>query len=241
MRLLVTRPAPDAERQAEALRMRGHEVLVHPLLQIEFLDAGRLPLKGVQALVATSRNALRALARNEAKPKAVRRPLFVVGPATAAMAAALGFSEVTQGEGTAESLVPLIAGQCPAAKGRILHLAGERLAFDLKGALEARGLSVEQQVVYRALPVARLQPEVRTALADAALDAVVLMSPATARCWVRLSREAGLEARAAAVRHYCLSDAVAGALEDLGPDKVLIPEVPQEDRLLALIARDTAH
>ena len=32
MRLLVTRPEPDATRTAETLRARGHDVLVAPLL-----------------------------------------------------------------------------------------------------------------------------------------------------------------------------------------------------------------
>ena len=39
MRLLVTRPEPDAARTAEALRARGHEVLVAPLLRVETIAA----------------------------------------------------------------------------------------------------------------------------------------------------------------------------------------------------------
>ena len=35
MRLLVTRPEPDNERTAAALRAQGHEVLLAPLLHIE--------------------------------------------------------------------------------------------------------------------------------------------------------------------------------------------------------------
>ena len=35
MRLLVTRPEPDATRQAEKLAARGHEAVLAPLLLIE--------------------------------------------------------------------------------------------------------------------------------------------------------------------------------------------------------------
>ena len=63
MRLLVTRPEPDATRQAERLAARGHEPVLAPLLAHR---AGNrnvpLELDGAQALIVTSRNALRALA-----------------------------------------------------------------------------------------------------------------------------------------------------------------------------------
>jgi uroporphyrinogen-III synthase len=35
--ILVTRPAVDAARTAAALRVRGHEAIVAPLLTIEYL------------------------------------------------------------------------------------------------------------------------------------------------------------------------------------------------------------
>jgi len=37
MRLLVTRPEPDASREAETLIARGHEPVLAPLLAIEFV------------------------------------------------------------------------------------------------------------------------------------------------------------------------------------------------------------
>ena len=38
MKLLVTRPEPDGERTAEALRARGHEVLLAPMLRMQAVD-----------------------------------------------------------------------------------------------------------------------------------------------------------------------------------------------------------
>src|SRR5690606_34319874 len=62
MRVLVTRPEPDARQEADALRARGYEPVLAPLLDIEFLKGVSLDLDGAQAVVITSRNALRALA-----------------------------------------------------------------------------------------------------------------------------------------------------------------------------------
>lgn len=241
MHLLVTRSPPDGERQADELRARGHEVLIEPLLQVDFLDVGRLPLKGVQALIATSRNGLRALARNEALGKAKKLPIFVVGPGTAAMAAALGFTDIRQGEGTADSLGELIARESEPGKGVLLHLAGERLAVDLKGDLEARDFNVDQPKLYRTLPAHVLSRPLRKIIASGDLDAVLLMSPLTARTWADLLIGAGLSEAALGIRHYCLSPAVGDGLAGLGAVAVDIADTPNENSLLALVARKTAH
>lgn len=241
MRLLVTRAQPDADRQAETLRARGHQVMVEPVLRLEFPDTGALPLEGTQALVATSRNALRALGRSGSIDRARALPLYVVGPATAAMGEELGFADVRQGGGTAPTLEPLIAEDCDPARGALLHPAGERLAFDLKGALEARGFEVRQPVVYRMAEAETLSPTAREALQAGTIDGVLLMSPATARTWARLLREAGLDPAAAAIRHYCLSQGVADALPVAGTNLAQVAEAPNEEALLALIARHAAQ
>ena len=77
MRLLVTRPEPDALKLRAALEERGHEATVEPLLSVSFDDTDPIDLEGVQALIATSRNGLRALklasaARRGAQAAAVR-------------------------------------------------------------------------------------------------------------------------------------------------------------------------
>ena len=60
MRLLVTRPEPDGERTAQALRARGHAVVLAPLLRTEPV-AFALPDQAFAAVVLTSANAARAV------------------------------------------------------------------------------------------------------------------------------------------------------------------------------------
>ena len=107
MRLLVTRPEPDALKLQAVLEDRGHEATVEPLLHVSFEDASRLELDGVQALVATSRNGVRALRSTALLPRARTLPLFAVGTATAAEARALGFEMVVTGAGTRASSSPI--------------------------------------------------------------------------------------------------------------------------------------
>lgn len=254
MRLLVTRPRPDADAQAEALRARGHAPFVEPLIEIVFRDAGRLPLEDVQALAATSRNGLRALARlrgrsrsgaAEARDEALERakalPLFAVGPATAEMARALGFARVHEGGGRVADMAARIARECAPGAGAVLHLAGRRLAGGLKGDLEALGFSVAQPRLYESVRVDSLSGDLAARLAAGGLDGVLLMSPFTARCWAELVGERGVSGQASQLRHYCLSAAVADGLDGFAAGQVAVAGNPREDDLLALIDREAAH
>ena len=94
MRILVTRPEPDASREAEALAARGHEAVLAPLLNIEFARDVPVDLAGAQALIVTSRNALRALSSRRELEDARKLPLYAVGEATSRAARELGFTTV---------------------------------------------------------------------------------------------------------------------------------------------------
>src|SRR3954447_12622921 len=81
MRLLVTRPEPDATRTAETLRARGHEVLVAPLLATLTIAAD---FAGpYDAVLMTSANAARALAAHPRAGEVTRLPCFTVGSRSA--------------------------------------------------------------------------------------------------------------------------------------------------------------
>ena len=82
MKLLVTRPEPDGERTAEALRARGHEVLLAPMLRMQAV-AFDLADESYQAVVMTSANAVRSLAGHRHGERLTSLPAFTVGRHTA--------------------------------------------------------------------------------------------------------------------------------------------------------------
>ena len=169
MRILVTRPRDDAEGFAEKLRARGHAVLIEPLLDIRHLPGVTVDLDGVQALLFTSANGVRAFAA--ASP---RRDLGVlaVGDATAAAARAVGFNAVQSAGGNVEDLARLAIAVLRPANGALFHAAGSAIAGDLSGRLEAAGFSVRRAVLYRAETATALTAETRAALASGAVDVV---------------------------------------------------------------------
>lgn len=239
MRLLVTRPEPDALKLGAALEEMGHEATVEPLLSVSF-DAGQpIDLDGAQALIATSRNALRALKVDTALARARTLPLFAVGNATAAEARALGFETVVTGAGTAAELVAHLVSTLDPAGGLLVHLAGDRLATDLKGELEAHGFRVVQPIVYRMLPARAFSRDTVEQLVTGEIEGIILMSPRTAAVYAALVRKHGLAATIRPLPHFCLSAAVARRLEPLGTIRTQIAETPRLEEVLALIA-DTA-
>ncbi|MBX9592424.1 MAG: uroporphyrinogen-III synthase [Hyphomonadaceae bacterium] len=241
MRLLVTRPEPDALKLGGVLEDMGHEATIDPLLSVSLEGGDPIDMEGVQALIATSRNALRALKASPALGLARTLPLFAVGRATAAEARALGFETVITGAGTAAQLVAHIVSALDPAAGLIVHLAGDTLAVNLKDELEAHGFRVMQPVVYRMLAARSLAEDTVEQLATGEIEGVILMSPRTAAVYAALVRKHGLTATIGPLPHFCLSAAVARQLQPLGDVRIEIAEAPRLEELLALIDEAAAQ
>ena len=235
MRLLVTRPEPDALKLRAALEEHGHQATVEPLLSVSFDDADDFELDGVQALIATSRNAVRALKAHPLRSLAQKLPLFAVGRATATEGRALGFETVVTGAGTAQELVSHVVSVVDPAAGLLLHLAADTLAGDLAGDLESHGFRVLQPVVYRMRAATMFADDTVEQLAMGEIEGVILMSPRTATIYVSLIRKHGLTSVARRLIHFSLSGAIAARLAPLGAVRSEVAEAPRLEEVLALI------
>lgn len=235
MRLLVTRPEPEAGRLAERLRQRGHEVLLAPLLRIEPLPEQVLPSAEPQALIATSRNALKSLAGRPELSALRRLPIHVVGEGTAETARGLGFGTVYVGAGTARDLAASIAARCRPGDGPLLWLRGEEVAFDLETALVGLGLTVVARRLYRSVAAEQLPAPVVEALRVPQFFGVLLLSPRTAEVFARLAVQHVIAEGARKQTFFCLSSAVAAELEALAPVAVNVSERPTLQSLLELV------
>ncbi len=236
MHLLVTRPETEAETTRRDLEAMGHGVTLAPLIEIA-LSAPPLDVSGAQALIVTSRNAVRALAAHPDRDRLRHVPLLVVGKGTAAAARAAGFTVALEGRGTGADLAVAIRTQCDPARGRLIHASGDVIAFDLAQALAPDGFTIERVVVYHSTAATALPQPVRDALDEGRVDAVILMSPHTATVWSRLVRAAQAEAPARRLVHLCLSHGVADAVGPLAPDKIAVARAPSWEEMLALVAR----
>ena len=107
VRLLVTRPEPDAERTAAGLRTRGHIVLVAPLLRIETVENAEIGPGPFAAILVTSANAAPAIVTHRRFAQLRALPVFAVGDRSAQAMRALGFADVTSANGEVGDLAAL--------------------------------------------------------------------------------------------------------------------------------------
>lgn len=237
MRLLLTRPAEEAARSRRLLEAAGHSVLTAPLLEIQALPAA-LDLTGVQALAATSRQGVAALAR--ATPRR-DLPLYAVGEATAQGARAAGFTQVEAAGGDAAALAGLLTARIDPAAGRVLHATGEILARDLGALLRDSGIEVVRVILYRAKPVEALDRTICTAMREGDLDGVMLFSPRAAKIFARLAVRQELAETCGALIAACLSPAVAAEAGRLGWRRILVAERPDLPSMIRALAAYESH
>jgi uroporphyrinogen-III synthase len=232
VRLLVTRPEPDGERTAAALRARGHEVLVAPLLRMERVDF-ELGSEPYGAVVMTSANAARVLERHPQREQLTSLPAFTVGRHTAEAARAAGFHEIHSADGDKNDLGDLLRARLGGGRGPLLYLAGEDRAGDLD--LAGCGVPVLTTVVYRAVRAERFPPAVSAALAHGRLAGVLHFSRRTAAAYIECARRAGILERALEPCHFCLSRQVAEPLAAAGAAETKVAARPEEAALIALV------
>jgi uroporphyrinogen-III synthase len=241
MAVLVTRPRPDDEATAVALRARGFETLAAPMLRFEavaFNDDTDAPY---DAVIVTSANALRGIEGYLKGSRLVKLPLFAVGEPTAAAARRVGFGNVLAADGGAASLRDLVLASVKAKRlkksGTLLYLAGADLARDLAGELGERGFTVVTHTTYRMIPSANLPREVCDAFAANGIEAVLHYSRRSARAFLEAARAAGVEISALAIPQCCISDAVAAILRDAGASHVVVARIPDENAVFEALDR----
>jgi uroporphyrinogen-III synthase len=220
MKLVVTRPIEDAGQLAAALEARGHQVIVAPLLRIVPRKDVTIPDRPYAALLATSANAIRALADSE---KLRDLPLYVVGPQSLAAAKAAGFCKAEAHGGDVLGLARFVEENLQPSSRPLLYLSGAETSGDLAGVLAKNGFEVERCILYDAVPASSVVVE--------HADGVLLYSPRTARIWSELVPEQ----IAAPMIHFCLSANVARALPQ--PRRILVADSPNESAMLALLDR----
>ena len=226
MRVIVTRARSDAARTAAALRARGHEPLISPVLEIVATGAVIDP-GPAQAVIATSAHAFAFLPQADAA-RLFSLPLFVVGARTASAAAEAGFAPPRVIAASALELAQQMASASP-APARLLYLAGHDRKPDLEAALGAQGHVIDVVEVYEARAVEALAPEVASALAGGEAHAVLHFSRRSAQLFAACVAKAGLSAQADRLRHVCISRDAA-----LGEGAVIAPTPDSAGLFMAL-------
>jgi len=227
MHVLVTRPVEDGAEIAARLDEMGHVALLAPLLRTHFEVGPEPDFAGVQAILITSANGVRALIRRTARRDI---PIFAVGPQTTKEAQAAGFTTIRNADGDARLLAQATAQWTTPDKGALLHVCGAEAPGTLAALLESAGFTVRRAVLYRVDAAASLPEDTRQALATGQVDAALFFSPRSARIFCDLAQGLPLQTLTA----LCISPVTAQALTRPF-QAVRIADKPNQQALLALL------
>ncbi len=157
--VIVTRTLPGASDTAENLTRLGFAPILSPMLSIAETGLAPNDLDGIDHLIFTSANGVRAVRSTELPPYLTA---WCVGPSTADAAREAGFVNIIEGDGNVEDLAHLILSAHP--DGPLLHIANEAAAGELVAALRSGGLEARFSAPYRTDAATSLSPEARAAL-----------------------------------------------------------------------------
>ena len=232
---LIIRPQPDADRDVACLARYEVPAVAVPVMQtaampVTWPDPGRF-----QGIVLTSRHAVDQL---HAAPDAAAwrdLPVFAVGHATAAAAAAAGFRHIITGPGNGAGLVPVIAayfGSTPITDQPLLVWPGAaNIGFDMAAALAPYGIRLDPVVVYQMAPRPDVLDAIRAVLAPYQDGALVAMSARSVSLWRDAMDAAGRGPDRISI--IAGSDAIAAAAGD-GWREIFVARYPRRSRLLAI-------
>jgi uroporphyrinogen-III synthase len=223
--VLITRPREDAARTAELVAARGFLPVVAPFLTIRTCSPS-VPA-GVQAMLVSSGNALAALPVRGV-------PLLAVGDATAKRARDKGFLDVRSAGRDGAALVELAVRTLRPEGGPLLFACGARQGFTTAAALRGAGFAVVRRVTYAAVPVRGFPAEAEAALRSGSLYAALFLSAETAAAFMR-TLPAALRSHVRNVMALAIGKPAADALQGLPWRRILVPDAPTVDGLLALL------
>lgn len=222
--IAITRPLEDALSLVQELQAQGMQAMPVPMLHIMHNDKAASQLSrafesAVQAIAVTSKHALAAISQVTAARSV---PLYAVGHATAKAAKQAGFEQVHEAAGNAQSLEALLLAQCSKERGAVLYLRGKDISHDLAGALTSQGFKAEEIVAYEAQLSEALPQDYQTALSSGNVGEVRFYSERSAANFVRLVKQAKLDAAHREINCVAMSEKIAKAAAGLAWAKVVI-------------------
>lgn len=183
--VLTTRPVEDAERDCLYLNRHGVEAISCPMLEIKAHAFVLPPLETIDAVVLTSRHAAPRLAGRGVEDLTC----FCVGKTTAAAAADAGLNHTISGPGDGRGLAQLILDH---PYKSLLWPSAVDTGFDIKAALEPKGILTHRITVYEAAPVDGFTHESIEMLKSGRVRAVLAHSGRAGEHFTNLIKREGL-------------------------------------------------
>ena len=230
VKMLVTRPEPDAQATLARLDALGIDALAAPVMVRQTLDASLPPPDGFTAMVLTSANAVRALAERGVLEQYRHLPVFAVGDRTAREASEAGFERVSSAAGALQDLVNAMT--IARMRGPIFYPTGKHQSADLAKALAPLGVMVATAKIYDMVAIDALPAQILAELGGE-IGAVLAYSRRTAEIFATLATSLPRDKRSR-LAMLCLSETVAEPLLEARFSRISLADRPDEDAMMAL-------
>ena len=230
VKMLVTRPEPDAQATLARLDALGIDAVAAPVMVRQTLDASLPPPDGFTAMVLTSANAVRALAERGVLEQYRHLPVFAVGDRTAREASEAGFERVSSAAGALQDLVNAMA--IARMRGPIFYPTGKHQSADLAKALAPLGVMVATAKVYDMVAIDALPAQILAELGGE-IGAVLAYSRRSAEIFATLAASLPRDKRSR-LAMLCLSETVAEPLLEARFSRISLADRPDEDAMMAL-------
>lgn len=230
VKMLVTRPEPDAQATLARLDALGIDALAAPVMVRQTLDASLPPPDGFTAMVLTSANAVRALAERGVLDQYRHLPVFAVGDRTTREASEAGFERVSSAAGALQDLVNAMT--IARMRGPIFYPTGKHQSADLAKALAPLGVMVATAKIYDMVAIDAL-PDLILAELGGDIGAVLAYSRRTAEIFATLATSLPRDKRSK-LAMLCLSETVAEPLLEARFSRISLADRPDEDAMMAL-------
>ena len=231
MRILVTRPQPQADKTADKLVAMGHEVVIEPQLVFNAMAVPADTVRGLAALIVTSSRAIEALGHAGLLADLASVPIFCVGQASGRAAVAAGFRQVKIAGGDVGSLLRSVVAAKP--EGRVLYAAGVERSGNLVGELENYGILSDLQEVYRMVAVKGFSSQVHTYISGGKIDCALFYSPRSLKVFLQNCHLEKVADFLNSMKVLCISERVASLAKPFS--QVSIAEAPTEEALFSLL------
>ena len=226
---LITRGREDATLLSSILTSLGYNPLIDSLLKIDYEGSANICLNGVQALIMTSANGVRAFSR---KSEIRDLDVFTVGDATALEAKKLGFSSIKSASGDIKSLRKLVLKVLSPIDGTLYHVTGTYMAGQLGKDLISHGFEYYRDILYNTVEAKQFLNETMRAFSIGNINSVLFYSPRTAATFRKLIIHEGIMERLQVVYAFCLSKAVESEIKMLPWRQLIVADQPTQDALL---------
>ena len=182
----------------------------------------------IDGVIITSIHALSALPDN-----LLHVPVYCVGESVRVALLEKGVSDIVM-QPTAADLAEEIIAQNSRGQLHFQYFRGKHIAFDMKGALEQHGHTIEGIITYDAVAATQFSDNFLTVLQNKEIAAITFFSKRTAEIFVRLARDSDILDNLKGIRALCIAPRVVESLYPVFGKNIDVADSPDSCGMLQL-------